>query len=370
MGFSVRLAPGVRVRVSSRGVRTSLGPRAARVHVGAGRPGFSTGAGPVGYYTSLGGGRPRRTTGSAAAARELATARRAMTAQAKAEEAQRLSAALEAVLDLHRAEFPPARPPTAPPPPPIDVADIRRRHIAEAKAATSIFARAERKAALAEAERRTAAEVSHLQQTYAAQQAAWQASLDQQWRALNANEPEAVLTTLAAAFEDNEAAASAVGVGGAEVSLVVVVPRPDALPERHPTLTPAGNLSLKKFTKRELADLYKLLVCGHVLVTVKEAFAVAPGLQAARVVAVRPSAVDAYGRIHAEPLVAARFERSALIGIQWAQADAVRVVNDATTERILIQKGATQQLMPIDLDEEPGLRPLVEAVDMETLQDA
>ena len=36
MGMSVRLAPGVRVRVSSRGVRTSVGPRVARLHVGGG----------------------------------------------------------------------------------------------------------------------------------------------------------------------------------------------------------------------------------------------------------------------------------------------------------------------------------------------
>ena len=35
MGFSVKIAPGVRVRASSRGVRTSIGPRVARVHVGA-----------------------------------------------------------------------------------------------------------------------------------------------------------------------------------------------------------------------------------------------------------------------------------------------------------------------------------------------
>jgi hypothetical protein len=37
MGFSIKIAPGVRVRASSRGVRTSIGPRVARVHVGAGR---------------------------------------------------------------------------------------------------------------------------------------------------------------------------------------------------------------------------------------------------------------------------------------------------------------------------------------------
>ncbi len=52
MGFRLKVAPGVRLRVSKRGVRTSLGPRAARVHVGGGRTGFSTGVGPVGFYGS------------------------------------------------------------------------------------------------------------------------------------------------------------------------------------------------------------------------------------------------------------------------------------------------------------------------------
>jgi hypothetical protein len=57
MGFSFKVAPGVRIRASSRGIRTSVGPRAARVHFGSGRTAFSSGAGPVSFYTSLGGGR-------------------------------------------------------------------------------------------------------------------------------------------------------------------------------------------------------------------------------------------------------------------------------------------------------------------------
>jgi Protein of unknown function (DUF4236) len=50
----MRLAPGVRVRVSSRGVSAGLGPRVARVHVGArGGVGVSSGAGPFSAYLSL-----------------------------------------------------------------------------------------------------------------------------------------------------------------------------------------------------------------------------------------------------------------------------------------------------------------------------
>src|SRR6476659_4494305 len=102
MGFSVRIAPGVRVRASSRGVRTSLGPRAARVHVGGGRTGFSTGVGPVTYNTGVSGGQrrssPRSRTGTATASRQLAAATRA----AKADQAQALNDALQAILNVHR----------------------------------------------------------------------------------------------------------------------------------------------------------------------------------------------------------------------------------------------------------------------------
>src|SRR3954451_15831654 len=114
MGFSVKLAPGVRVRASSRGVRTSIGPRAARVHVGSGRTGFSTGVGPVSYYTSTGGGARRSTgnrTGTAAANRQIAAANRAAAAQNKAEEARRLVGGLQAILNIHRQDFPLAQPP-------------------------------------------------------------------------------------------------------------------------------------------------------------------------------------------------------------------------------------------------------------------
>jgi hypothetical protein len=368
MGFSVRLAPGVRVRASSRGVRTSLGPRVARVHVGGGRTGFSTGAGPVSFYTG-GGGRRRRTTsgsrtGTATANRQLAAASRAAE---KVEQAKLVAAALTAILNVHRADFPPAQRPLAPTPPPVDPTAFRAKHMSEAKAATSVFARSERKAALAEAERRVQIDASRLAAHYEEERVTWQASLDNQWAALNANDPDTVLVVLADAFEDNEAAAAAVGVEGSEVTLVVVVPTVGSIPERRPTNTAAGNLSLKKLTKTETAAMYTELVCGHALVTVKEALAVAPALQSARVVALRPTPLDAYGKVHPEAVLAARFDRSRLLSIQWAHADASRVVNDAGTEQMVVRKGATQELTPLDLTKEPRLAEVVGAVDFEDL---
>ncbi len=367
MGFSVRIAPGVRVRASSRGVRTSIGPRAARVHVGGGRTGFSTGVGPVSYYTSAGGGRGggrRSGAGTASANRQLAAASRAAD---KLEQARALFDALDAIMNVHRAQFTSATHPVAPAPPAIDVAAIRAKHVQAAKARTSVFARSARKTALADAAQGADAEMAATQAAFLSDQAAFQAALDQHWAQLSAGDPVAVLGALAAAFEDNEAAAAAIGVDGSEVSLVVVVPPVDTLPDRQPTTTAAGNLSLKKMTKREHADLYKLLVCGHALVTVKEAFAVVPFLRSARVVAVRATPPDAYGALRPEAVLAARFERDRLEGVQWESADAVRVVNDASSERIFLQRGASQELSPIDVAAEPEVAALLASVDFEDL---
>ena len=367
MGFSVRIAPGVRVRASSRGVRTSIGTRAARVHVGGGRTGFSTGVGPVTYYASAGGGRGggrRPRTGTAGANRQLAAASRATD---KLEQARALIDALDGIMNVHRAQFTSATQPVAAAPPAIDVLAIRAKHVQAAKARTSVFARSARKAALADAAQAADAEVAATQAALQADHAAYQTALDQHWAQLTAGQPDVVLGALAAAFEDNEAAAAAIGVQGAEVTLVVVVPPADALPDRQPTTTAAGNLSLKKMTKREQADLYKLLACGHALVTVKEAFAVVPFLRSARVVAVRATPPDAYGALRPEAVLAARFERVRLQGVQWESADAVRVMNDASSERIFLQRGATQELSPIDVGAEPDLAALLESVDFEDL---
>jgi hypothetical protein len=53
MSIYLRLAPGVKVRLGRRGPRWSIGPRAARVHFGAGGPGVSTGGGPFTWYRPL-----------------------------------------------------------------------------------------------------------------------------------------------------------------------------------------------------------------------------------------------------------------------------------------------------------------------------
>ncbi|MDQ5976075.1 MAG: hypothetical protein QG661_3284 [Actinomycetota bacterium] len=65
MGFGFRVVPGVRLRVSSRGVSAGVGPRIARVNVGSrGGVGLSSGIGPFQTFAPLVRGGGRRSTGS------------------------------------------------------------------------------------------------------------------------------------------------------------------------------------------------------------------------------------------------------------------------------------------------------------------
>jgi len=373
VGFSIKLAPGVRIRASSRGLRASVGPRAARVHFGSGRTGVSTGFGPVGFYTSLGGsqGRPGRRSGSPSAAsyqRQLAAQQRAAVQTQRADHARALANEFLTILNLHRVEFVAAARPTAPPPQLPDRTAIYQHYEQHALAGVGVFQRTQRAEAKRQAAVWTENEVQRLWTQACQHQQRWQEYLDDRWQRLCTNDPVVVIETLEEAFEDNEAPAAAVGVDADEVSLVVLVePVDDAIPEQMPTTTQAGNLSLKKLPQRDRADYYKQFVCGQMLVTVRETFAVAPGLGWASVAAIRNDGRDAYGRLRVSCIFAARFDRRALDGVQWDSADAVVIVNDVSTDRILNQRGRSQELAPIDLGNEPALSQLIRAVDLDDL---
>jgi hypothetical protein len=186
------------------------------------------------------------------------------------------------------------------------------------------------------------------------------------WQQLCDNDPEVVLATLVEAFEDNEAPAAPVAVDGAELDLVVLAPPSEVVPERMPDRTQAGNLTLRKLPKGEQSALYGLLVFGHLLVTMREAFAVAPGITAIRSVLLRHAGTDAYGRPRLECLLAGRFLRSAFDGVRWLDADASRIVADTATELLVNLRRGTQ-LQPINLSKEPEIQKVIDLVDFDEL---
>jgi hypothetical protein len=342
-----------------------MGPRAARVHFGSGRTGFSSGAGPVSFYTSLGGG--RRSGGrSGGRPPSMASYQRQLAAAQKAEEAQRLAAVLQEILNVHRTEFPPASPPVAPSPSLPDARTVHRRHERDALVGIGLLQRAARAEAKQRAAGAAEAELAEARQQAGEQQAEFQRQLDRWWQQLCDNDPDVVLATLAEAFEDNEAPAAPVAVDGAELALVVLAPPYEVVPERMPDRTQAGNLTLRKLPKGERSALYGLLVFGHLLVTMREAFAVAPGIMAIRSVVLRHAGTDAYGRPRLECLLAGRFLRSAFDGVRWQEADASRIVEDSATELLVNLRRGTE-LQPINLSKEPEIQKLIDLVDFDEL---
>lgn len=370
MGFSIKLAPGIRIRASSRGIRTSLGPRAARVHVGGGRTGVSSGFGPVGFYGSLGGRRPRssRSTSATAYQRQLAAQQRQAVQAQRAFEAQRLVDVFLHILNLHRTSFPPAQPPLVPQPAQPDRKKIYRYYRQHALSRTHVLQRKERARAKELAAQWTEAEVQRQWSEACQQREQLQRHFDERWRALRANQPEAVIETLNEAFEDNEVPSAAVDVDRGEVSLVLLVPPMHyVVPERMPTQTAAGNVSLSKLSQTDRSSYYTRFVCGQALVTVREALAVAPGIASTRVVALRRELDDVYGKPQVSCVLAATFTRRDLDGIQWQTADAAFIVEQVATERVWNLQGRARRLEAVNLAFQPEIAKLVRAVDLREL---
>jgi hypothetical protein len=288
-------------------------------------------------------------------------------AQAKVDQAQELIQAIHHVRELHRTEFTPSVRPVAKPSPAADFDAIHRRHVKAALAGVSFWdftARRQAKAAAADATQRDLAEDAAKRAQDVRDR---QADLDHSWALLNDNDPHVVQGVLSAAFEDNDAPAAVLGVEDGTAHVVVLVPDVDVLPDRYPTTTRAGNLSLRRMSKTDQSELYRTLVAGYLLVTLKEACAVAPRLDGVRAVALRISRHDAYGKAVVEPLLASHIRRAALAGVKWQEASSTTVLVEVSEELVFNLKGAAKTMTPIDLSAEPSIARMLAAVDVEDL---
>lgn len=104
-----------------------------------------------------------------------------------------------------------------------------------------------------------------------------------------------------------------------------------------------------------------LLIAGHVLVTLREAFAVAPGVSSAGVIAVRTSVPDIYGRTSVECMLAGRWTRAAFDGVQWKDASAGKILAGTATDLVLNEKRG--QIVPVDLATEPDIAAILSRID-------
>jgi hypothetical protein len=350
--FSLKPALGVPIEASPDGLHTNLGSRARRVYVGQQFANFAIPAAPLTFYVPT---RARREHLSYLAPQLPPDAD-------KAQQAQALASAVDGIRKLHHQDYLAVQRRVIPYPPRPDHAAILSRRMNDALARVSIFRRSTRKAAKAAAMLATQMECNELQAANQAQYVAVQQEIDQLWQRLITNDSDVVLAVLSHAFQTSCANAAPLGVWDAEAQIALLAPDPAALPARHPTTTAAGNLSLKKFTKGEIADLYKQLVAGLVLATAKEVLALAPGITDTRIVALRGTPADPYGNIHPESIFAAQIPRAALNAVQWTRVDALSIVNKISSELLTRTAGPSKAFAPLDLKTEPEIARLIQVI--------
>lgn len=359
MGFGVRIAPGVRISASSRGIRAGIGPRAARIHVGAGRTGFSSGVGPFTYYTSVGGSR-RATRGGQSGGRASLTAleRQERTAK-RAQEIAEVRRIEQALVTLHLEHFPPAARPVLPAPSPPELPDVTRRLRAEERSGIPWWRVGQRRRARRRAAER-APDVAARQHAIAlAEHASVQAEAEADWARLLANDSDTVISALEAAFEDNVSPAAPIDCAGVTATVVVLFATPDSVPERKPATTPSGRPTLHKRTKTERNRLYATALGSTVLATVREALAVAPGVKEIRVLVIRKDPAAPSPDLYLTAVYAGRFPRDRVEGLDWPHIDPAEQLLLAP-EALLRRRGAAGEIAPLDLTAEPDLNSVLD----------
>jgi hypothetical protein len=358
MGFGIRIMPGVRIRASSRGISAGIGPRVARVHVGSRGVGVSSGIGPFSAYSHLGGGGRRRSGGGysiSAYEREVRRAER----QQELDQWYELNQRLIEFGHAHKQSFPAAERLVVSPQP-VDRAELQARFEQEALDGVSWYRRAERRAATEQAAAQAEQEAQAEERRRADAARRDQVLVDEYWQHLLDNNPERVLGAIEEAFEDNEAPAAAIDCQGDSLTLVMRFPPPDTVvPEREVGLTPTGRPTSRKRTKTARNDLYTEVLASNALATVKEAIAVAPGINEARLLVIRDERTSDNGHL-LTPLYCGRFERRYLDDLDWQHVDPLTEIEDA--EGLINPKGRTRELAPLDLIGEPDVRSVVEEI--------
>jgi hypothetical protein len=356
VGVYFRIAPGLKLRASKSGLRVGLGPRAGRVWFGAGGTGVSTGAGPVSFYKSLG-----RSSGGRRTSTSMAAYERQVRQAQQLEELQALAERLQLMLTVHQQSFPPAQPPVAPPPEAVDGRAIEKRHRRDALKGISIFGRQARKQAKETARKAAEQEVAAEEERRHRSHDETQRALDESWRKLLDNDPETVLAVLEDAFADNEAPATPVDCQDGRVTTLMLIDGPDAVPERVPHVTPTGKPSSRKLSKTERNELYLGWTSSNLLATTREAFAVAPSIDAVTVVVLRRDPMTPFGEKPLSAIYAGTLSRGQSDRIVWNQPEALDAIFHA--DNLLIEtKGRTKELVPIELESHRDLEEMVEHV--------
>lgn len=329
---SIRIAPGVRISATPRGLRGHIGPRGMRMHVGGGRTGISTGAGPFTVYQSTGGSTRRRPSSSRSAGAGSAAAARSQQHQAAAQTLAFLS-------EMHRQDFRPKARQLAPAPELPTFGTLLLTAERQALRGIGPFARSARKAARIRARAQAESWARGLMVKAATEQAARQHRLDDGWRGLMSNDPEVTGVAIRESLASNQAPARLVAVRRDEAWLVVQAPPDAEVPDAKPAVTPAGAPTVRKLNKTERAELIRQMIGSRVLLAAKQTFTAAPGLAGVKVVVTGPP-LSGYP---VQALVAARIGRSDLF-VADERRGAWEILQDLDRGLVVDLRGRTREL--------------------------
>jgi S-DNA-T family DNA segregation ATPase FtsK/SpoIIIE len=153
------------------------------------------------------------------------------------------------------------------------------------------------------------------------------------------------------------------------VDLIVLVPQLDSIPLWKPRIGISGRLTCPGLTEIERSSYYDKMVCGHLLNTVRQTLAVAPGISGVTVAVVR-FAEPRFCGTSVECLLAADVTRDRLADINWETAFAPEIFCQTSSNLRIRRAPGTQELQLIDLSDEPDILALLEELDQAPGSDA
>ena len=246
--------PGLRLSAGRRGLRAGIGPRAARIHVGSGRTGVSTGVGPLTMWAPLGGSSGRRAghTSLASYERQVRAAERQQAQEEKRREIAELGRLIESMRSVHREEFGSAVRPVVPSPS-VPAEEISASLRAAAETRLGRRWRRASDATKALVEDAIVLEIGRRRAIARGEQVVAQAAADAAFDQLVRNDPASVVAALDAAYEDNGCPSAPIDVDGDEATVLMLLGHPSEMPDRHPSVTPVGKPTLRRWNHTEAA---------------------------------------------------------------------------------------------------------------------
>ncbi|MBO0743434.1 MAG: hypothetical protein J2P43_00325, partial [Candidatus Dormibacteraeota bacterium] len=258
-------------------------------------------------------------------------------------------------MTLHEQEFPLARAHTIPGPPPVDAKAVTRQLQREALSGIPWRQFGRRGDAKRIAAARAPQVVADLAARQQREHDQLQAEADASFNKLVGNDPEAVLSALEAAFEDNQSPAAAIECSGATATIVILFGHSDAVPDRKPAVTPTGKPTLHKRSKTEREEVYLAALSSTILATVREGFACAPGLDRFAVLVVRSNRAAISAADGLEAIYIGVFNRQRLDQLDWGRINCVHEVVGAPGAKIN-RRGSAGQVTALDVSNEPELK--------------